>query len=314
MMTKYNDNYNCKELIVFGKHSSAKQVIIKFIEDRTDRDLYRGISSIENLDRKTQNNGIGVLGIIKKYICLFDNIYNDNDLKIAAQHYGGITNYLDFTYNPLIALFFAISNIKNDNDNYEVIRISREDYNESKLENKAMLSQKFNKGKNDSNNMPLKGIMSNEFTQEISALHNDGFSKKSPEENNNTTQKISSDIHHLTSISGTSAVINDTGHKTLDCNCKLNFYVPDVYTNQRIFNQQGVFCILEDDFSNKYGESISKFILKVSHVYRIPKELRNDILIELEALGIDEIHLFQDIEGLIDHAKIKSSLLKPMEK
>ena len=52
-----------------------------------------------------------------KYEDITIDFNNDNDLKIAAQHYGGITNYLDFTYNPLIALFFAISNIKNDNDN-----------------------------------------------------------------------------------------------------------------------------------------------------------------------------------------------------
>lgn len=107
--------------------------------------------------------------------------------------------------------------------------------------------------------------------------------------------------------SGCASFQYDFKIKTIEENGKLNIHVPDVYTNQHIFNQQGVFCILEDDFSKKYGETVTKSILKVSHVYRIPKKLRNGILMELEALGIDEIHLFQDIKGLVDHAKIKLS-------
>ena len=298
----YDKKIECKELIELkpSKDMNAKKIINRFVCDWQDGNLYRGINNRANLYSKLSNNGGNsddkirtldrYLKRFKKYINGFTTNTKDVDLLIKFQHYGGATNLIDFTYNPLVALFFCLARDKKESEMYEVISFSKKDYNmvqDSDMEDETKNKKSTSCKDSDKSGNRIQSAIENNSencssTVSVGAKVNYGKSS-------NNVERFSFNLANIIDYKPTD---NDT----------ITILEPFVYTNHRIINQQGVFCLTSLEFEK---EETLKFILKNATVYRIDETFRVEILKILEALGFDEVHLFPDLQGLVEHAVSK---------
>lgn len=305
-MAEY-DKTNCIEHFTFSKANddTGKDVIRKLIEDWDDNDLYKGIKNRKNLGPKglNENNGKELreilkkrIEIFKKYIKAFKEVGNDVDILITLQHYGGETNLIDFTYNPLVALFFSLAIKKDGNEKYEVIKITKDNYTKEKI--KSTSEEKSDNGnclfvkeavkKNCCNPESLCFSLTGSCAP-ISSLSTSA--KISPKDTSDSSTKLSF-VH-----------VNDIiDYEFTSEQDKVFILEPFLYTNLRIFNQQGVFAVTS---YKKSKEENFEFILKNAIIYTIEEDLRDEVLSVLKALGIDEAHLFPDVNGLVNHVMME---------
>lgn len=113
-----------------------------------EADFFRGQSSTEyklipSIGRRFKDGEESVLKQYEKEIfedfkrkySMFTDVRpkNDKEFLFLAQHYGLPTRLLDWTYNPLIALYFACeSNFEKNGVVYQSYPFSRRDFNEDK--------------------------------------------------------------------------------------------------------------------------------------------------------------------------------------
>jgi hypothetical protein len=109
----------------------ALELALKFKKDKK-YDLFRGqtedwplIPSIYRLSANKREEVANRLFVFKLFLSVYglEKIYNDSlDYLIAiAQHYGIPTDFIDFTYSPKVAIFFATHSNKNLNGKEGVI-------------------------------------------------------------------------------------------------------------------------------------------------------------------------------------------------
>lgn len=312
-MVEY-DKRGCIKQVIFSKANddTGKDVIKEIINDWKENDLYKGIKNRENLgpneltENISENNGKELPEILKKrieifrkYISVFKGVVNDVDILMTLQHYGGETNLIDFTYNPLVALFFSLAREKKSDENYEVIKITENNYVYIKEKIESTSGEKSDNENCLSDNESFK---------------NDYYNSES------LRFPITSSHAPLSTLSNRSLIFlkdPSDGPKKLSyvhINQIIDYeYTPEQdkvwilepfsYTNPRIFNQQGVFAVTSYKKSKKEN---SKFILKNAIIYTIDEDLRDEVLSLLKALGIDEVHLFPDVDGLVEHVKLEA--------
>ena len=275
-----------KKDYVFRGYSQQKEMLPKLIRDR---DLTR----IE----------IDLLKEFEKYGSQYINLNDQIDLLSYAQHFGLSTRLLDFTYNPFIALYFAFykskpnnATIKDDNDFY-YIRFC-------KLEKQILFSclpyfnlNAWGKYETSSNsrtceetfnllNKVIKYLTeSTDNTHEYDKYFEEVYASF------NKTNSFYEDVPE-------DRFIEDTKYKFKE---KRLLFIDANQSNQRLVMQQGLYLfpyILE-----KYR--LTELINDNTQIIKIHKNLRKDLLIYLNTIGINAFRLMPDISSICEAVERK---------
>lgn len=199
------------------------------------------------------------------------------EILIDAQHYGIPTRLLDVTSNPLVALYFACSGPSDRRSSSDGVVIQfapagvfMQDDLSCNLQAEYVRHYK--------NGVHFPVTWKNNLIDSVRRSNN----------------RFSSDVYRTATI--------------LFSEHLMQFFFLPKYVNQRIAAQEGAFLLCSTPLVKRpdlgYGEEI--FLLpdeikqdyenKISFRYIIPYDLKEDILYQLDYLGINEAKLFPDIE------------------
>lgn len=194
---------------------------------------------------------------------------------VKMQHYSLPTRLLDITSNPLVALFFACSDEKQQSEDGRLFRFEIKDddikyYDGDTISVVANISRRPHK-----------------FTiKEIKSLRNSTFNNK---------EEIQYLLHEIRSEKPHFSPVIDSKH------LEMVFCVRPKLDNPRIIRQEGAFFIfgIDDDKSKcaKFEFQYKSFIINKSEKAKILKQL--------DILGINESTLFPEIEHVAKHLKDK---------
>lgn len=130
------------ERVLYRGQSDKYELIPSIGRIFEKNDLGNGKFENKLIPKQTSDVEIQMLGYLKRVGFMLNEFDSDLDLLIKAQHYGMKTRLLDWTTNPLVALFFAIKEEKYfDRDSYLYILKVPKDFI---LESKNHLYDSFN--------------------------------------------------------------------------------------------------------------------------------------------------------------------------
>lgn len=256
---------------VFRGYSKEEQMIPKIIEKYSIEDEFKLIDNFE-----------------KYALSYINNITSPLDLLSYAQHFGLPTRLLDFTYNPYIAIYFAVYHQYSStvNDEYRYIRYCN--LNENIHFNNLPLASHI--GGLSSNGISL----SKDYQRIIAYLERAVY--------NNQTKSSYLDLQfydgaeslltrNLTEQESQFGFCHSNKEKFE--NRKILFIEPNL-SNPRIVLQQGLFLFPYITDKEIHKNIISSNTKKIA----IHKTLRNDILKYLDSLGINTFKIMPDLESI----------------
>ena len=100
------------ERVLYRGQSDKYELIPSIGRIFEKNDLGNGKFENKLIPKQTSDVEIQMLGYLKRVGFMLNEFDSDLDLLIKAQHYGMKTRLLDWTTNPLVALFFAIKEEK----------------------------------------------------------------------------------------------------------------------------------------------------------------------------------------------------------
>lgn len=265
---------------------------------------YRGISEsnqkyptimrLMNDDYETFEENI-LNNLIKYGSSFTGSTRNAFDFIGLAQHYGLPTRLLDWTSNPLVALFFSIYNIKLDDERKP----------------KLLLLPKHN---TLPINIPLHTptVLETELKFDNIILDFKLFIKEVNDSNFITMLQKYSEFEFGMDCGELEEVYNDIQLK----NRNKNMIIIDIgYSNSRIQAQDGIFYLPRELESSKIDEEyIKSEVIEIN----INPKWRDELLSILDSFGISGFKLFNDLSSIckyiVDDAnKLEESLIKYMD-
>lgn len=269
-------------------------------------------------EKDWSNYEIELLSDFEKYGLQYFSANNPIDFMSYAQHYGLPTRLLDFTYNPFIALSFALympksSNYKFEDDkNFYYIRYCRMDeqnyfrvlpyYNEDQIFQSSSFALQCSNMIHALYRI-IAGLSEpaddNEAGQgAIVAYFRKIYAETYPERPSINVSDFRKFLH--------AAIDNFEDRKIL--------FVDANQCSQRIVMQQGLFMFPY----TLNAEEHRKIIEENTHLIKIHKDVREDLLEYLDTMGINSFRLMPDIQSVcaavkrkvIEERQAKSELFK----
>ena len=272
----------CKEPIILETANDIIQTLAEL--GRDEKNVFRGYSKQDELYPNLIRGEIPIakeesslLHQFEKYSGAYFHANTPIEFMSCGQHFGLPTRLLDFTHNPFIALSFALSYPKKDKDDeYYYIRYAS-------LEDNFCI-----------NTVPLKEEFYRLYfyTESMASRATQCISKVEDFFGNRTLDAKWRDFFDEVKISD-AKVYKEKFKK------KVILFIDPNLSNQRIMMQQGLFM-----FPYTLDKEEHKDILKRNTTeIKIPASLRNQLRIELNALGFTIFRLMPDLSNVCSAIK-----------